>query len=276
MLEFSERIPVAEAQRREYLSFAERVAVEAGRATLPYFRSPVVVENKRSDGRFDPVTQADRAAEAVIREAISATYPEHGILGEEYGYQAGNGLTWVIDPIDGTRAFMTGMLHWGVLVALFDGQDPVVGVMHQPYTGETFLGDGRLASVRRQGELRRLGVRSCQALEGAVLASTGPQHFQGGERVAFDRLAGRTLFVRYGGDCYLYAMLAMGYIDLAAEAGLNPYDVQALVPIIRGAGGIVTTWDGGNPALGGRIVAAGDATLHSAALEVLAGGSSSA
>ena len=137
MFEYSPRVAITDEERAEYLAFAGRVAAEAGAATLPFFRANVAVENKLEEGRFDPVTEADRAAESIVRQSIEARFPHHGILGEEFGYKAGNGLTWVIDPIDGTRAFMTGMLHWGVLLALFDGQDPVVGVMHQPFTGET-------------------------------------------------------------------------------------------------------------------------------------------
>ncbi|MDP6376055.1 MAG: histidinol-phosphatase [Pseudomonadales bacterium] len=272
MLEYSNRVAVSGADRASYLEFACRVAEEAGRATLPYFRAEVQIENKHSDGRYDPVTEADRGAERVIRQAIGSEYPRHGILGEEYGYQEGNGLTWVIDPIDGTRAFMTGMLHWGVLLALFDGQDPVVGVMHQPFTGETFFGDCHSAWYEQRGQKRQLGVRACSKLDSAVVASTGPQWFsEGRERQAFERLVEATLFTRFGGDCYLYAMLAMGYVDLATDANLNPYDIQPLVPIIRGAGGVITTWAGDNPSMGGAVLASGDAAVHEAALKVLAG-----
>ncbi len=271
MLDYSEAVVVSDEESRSFLDFAVEIAGKAGAATLAFFRQSMQVENKLADGRYDPVTEADRGAERIIRDAIATRFPEHGIYGEEYGIEKGNGLTWVIDPIDGTRAFMTGMLHWGVLVALFDGQEPIIGVMHQPFTNETFYGDGKVARYR-QGELtRELRVRHCGGLDAAVLASTGPQFFSPGEQQeAFGRLRDAVLFTRFGGDCYLYAMLAMGYVDVAAEAGLNAYDIQALIPIIRGAGGSVTTWTGDDPAMGGAILAAGDPLVHAQALDVLA------
>jgi len=272
MFHYSDPVSVSADELRAYLEFGARVAERAGAATLPYFRADVAVENKRNDGRFDPVTEADRAAEQVFREALRSTYPDHGIYGEEYGFEPGNGLTWVIDPIDGTRAFMTGMLHWGLLLALFDGQKPVVGIMHQPFTGELFYGTNTGAWYRR-GEVRRtLRSRSCAGLEDAVLTTTSPGLFRAeGERAAFDRLERRVKLSKYGGDCYIYAMVAMGYVDLATDAGLQPYDIQALIPIIRGAGGVVTTADGGDPSMGGFIVAAGSETLHAATLSCLKG-----
>ena len=154
VLEFSPPFPVTAEERAEYLAFAKAVAVEAGLTTLSYFRTSADImglENKDQDG-FDPVTVADREAEAVIRERIKQTYPNHGIYGEEFGLEPGCGLTWVIDPIDGTRAFMSGMLHWGVLLALFDGENPIVGVMYQPYTDELFFGDGSIAGLVRGEE----------------------------------------------------------------------------------------------------------------------------
>ena len=225
-------------------------------------------------GGFDPVTAADRAAEQVIRTAITAAFPEHAILGEEHGRQDGSSdLTWVIDPIDGTRSFILGQLHWGVLVALHDGTRPIVGVMHQPYVGETFTGAAGGAEWRRGAQRRRLRTRACASLDQAVLATTHPDVFATrAERAAFDLLASRARMVRYGGDCYSYCLLAMGLIDAVIESTLQPYDVQALIPIVEGAGGCMTTW-GGEPAdQGGQVIAAGDPVLHRALLEVLAWG----
>ena len=274
-LEFSvsrERVPLSDPDLAELSSFAVALASEAGQATLAHFRTTLSVDNKRGDGGFDPVTEADRDAERVIREGIAAAYPEHGIFGEEFGLTRGNGLTWVIDPIDGTRAFMTGMLHWGVLLALFDGQQPVVGVLHQPFTGETFYGTNDAAFYRRGDEERPLKCRSCASLADAVLTTTSPSLFEApGERAAFDRLEGAVKLSRYGGDCYIYAMLAMGFVDLATDAGLNAYDIQAIMPIVRGAGGVITTIDGGDPSMGGFVVAAGDAAVHAAALRRMNG-----
>jgi histidinol phosphatase-like enzyme (inositol monophosphatase family) len=254
----------------EYLHFALDVAREAGELILPWFRKPLPIDNKATDGTYDPVTEADRAAEALIRERIAARFPAHGLFGEEHGHEAGNGLTWVIDPIDGTRAFMTGMLHWGVLIALFDGEKPVLGVMHQPFTAEFFFGAAGRAEYQRGAVRKTLQVRHCNNLDAAVLATTGPQFFApGAEASGFHAVSDAVRFTRFGGDCYLYCMLAAGQLDLAVEAGLKPYDIQALVPIIEGAGGIVTAWDGGSPVLGGRIVAAGDRRVHAEACRML-------
>lgn len=270
MLEYSRPVSLSGNTLNEYLRFAIDLAAEAGRATLPHFRAGVSVQDKNTGGRFDPVTQADQDAEQVIRRGVEQRYPQHGIYGEEFGYRSGNGLTWVVDPIDGTRAFMTGMLHWGVLLALFDGERPVLGVMHQPFTGETFYGTDDAAVYRRGSEERALRCRPCGTLADAVLTTTSPKLFRKpAERAAFDRLEASVKLSRYGGDCYIYAMLAMGCVDLATDTDLNPYDIQALMPIIRGAGGMVTTVADSNASLGGFVVAAGSARLHALALERL-------
>ena len=180
MLEYSDPVPVSPAERAEFLDFATTAALKAGAITLPYFRAAVVVENKLDDGGFDPVTEADKAAERALRESIRSRYPDHGICGEEFGHEVGNGLTWVIDPIDGTRAFMSGMLHWGLLLGLFDGQRPLVGVMYQPYTEELWLGDGSHSEFRRGSHRRRLLTRDCGVLADAVLTTTSPRWFGAG------------------------------------------------------------------------------------------------
>ena len=259
-----------EREAQSYLESAIEFAVAAGAVTLPYFRSNLVVDNKGIEGSFDPVTEADRAAEALIRQRIADRYPSHGIFGEEHGEKRGSGPTWVIDPIDGTRSFMTGMLHWGVLIALFDGESPRIGVMYQPFTEELFVGDNATAEYRRGSVRRKLKVRACENVSQAVLACTGPDVFvEGQERQSFERVRRAVRLTRFGGDCYLYCLLAMGQLDLAVEAGLKPYDIQALMPIIRGAGGVVTAWDGSDPAMGGRILAAGDKRVHDEARRLL-------
>ena len=207
-LSFSDAVLVSQAERAEYLSFACRAVRAAGQAILPFFRTHLAVDNKRTQG-FDPVTEGDRAGERAIREAIAAQYPQHGIFGEEYGLQAGNGLTWVIDPIDGTRAFMTGMLHWGVLLGLFDGQQPVVGVMYQPYTDELFWGDGQHAGFERAGHQQSMHASGVEDLADATLGTTGPNWFSPQELVGFEALRDRAKMTRLGGDCYVYAMVAM-------------------------------------------------------------------
>lgn len=272
MLKYTEPHLVSDAQRVEFLEFALELTEQAGRVILPFFRTDLEVENKLSDGRFDPVTEADRAAEMVIRRGIQKMFPEHGVLGEEFGFSQGNGLTWVIDPIDGTRAFMAGMLHWGVLLALFDGQRPILGVMHQPFTREFFAGDCRNAHYHCGEVSRPLQARTCGGLEDAVLTTTSPRHFAGQERHAFTRLENKAKLTRYGGDCYIYAMLAMGQVDLATDSSLNPHDIQALMPIIQGAGGVITTADGGDASMGGFVIAAGSAELLEQALAVVGEG----
>lgn len=269
MLQYSPAVSISEPQRNELLEFARTAAVEAGASTLPYFRSEAVVENKLSDGGFDPVTEADKAAELILRERIRERFPAHGICGEEFGLDEGNGLTWVIDPIDGTRAFMSGMLHWGLLLGLFDGERPVVGVMYQPYTGELWSGDGRQAEFRRGSEVRSLHTRDCQQISEAVLTTTSPVYFEGEDGERFRRLESQVKLSKYGGDCYIYGMLAMGFVDLATDGSLNAYDIQGLIPIIEGAGGVVTTYSGENASLGGNVLASANEVLHRRALEAL-------
>ncbi len=239
---------------------------------LPHFRRALAVGNKDREGGYDPVTEADRTAERAMREAIRSRYPAHGILGEEFGHDPGNGLTWVLDPIDGTRGFVMGLLHWGTLVALFDGQRPVVGVIHQPVLGETFAGDGVNAfySRERERERRPLATRACGGLRHVLAGATAPEMFRTERQQAgFERIRSLVRSMRYGTDCYLYAMLAMGLADLVIEARLKPYDVQALIPVVEGAGGVITDWDGGNPAMGGEVLATGDPRLHELALAEL-------
>ncbi len=274
MLEYSEPCQISDSERVEFLEFALGLAASAGSEILPFFRAGAGVENKRTDGGFDPVTEADHAAERVIREKIRSRYPEHGIFGEEFGSDAGNGLTWVVDPIDGTRAFMSGLLHWGVLLGLFDGERPVLGVMHQPFTGEFFAGDCQHAHYHRGEESRPLRVRQCAGLGEAVFATTSPKLFASPfERQGLGAVEQLVKLSRYGGDCYLYVMLAMGQLDVVMDAGLQPYDVQALVPIIEGAGGVVTTAQGGDASMGGFVVASGNAELHAEVLATIRAGS---
>jgi myo-inositol-1(or 4)-monophosphatase len=264
---------VGDAELRELTDFACRLADAAGAQILPHFRVPIEIQNKAGPDAYDPVTAADLGAESAMRALIRRTYPDHGIYGEEGGHvQGANALTWVIDPLDGTRAFITGALHWGVLIALYDGSHPILGVMDQPYTRERFVGNRFGARWMREGEQRTLATRACTDLGEAVLYTTAPELFSDeGERHAFERLASRVMLPRYGGDCYSYCMLASGYVDLVVESDLKPYDIQALIPIIESAGGIVTSWTGGAAHYGGAIVAAGNAAVHDAALRVLQG-----
>ena len=258
-----------------HLEFAHLLADISADAILPYFRKPLSVENKSRRSGFDPVTAADRAAERSIRKAVQQRFPEHGILGEEYGAIAGKGrYRWLIDPIDGTRAFITGSPLWGTLIGLMDGASPVLGLMNQPFTAERFWSDGRQAQWRGPtGKARRIRTRACTRLADAILTTTHPDMFAApADADRFNDVRSRVRMTRYGGDCYGYCLLAAGCIDVIIEAGLKPYDIMPLVPLIEGAGGIVTTWDGGPALEGGRILAAGDRRVHEQALAILRGG----
>ena len=241
----------------------------AGAATLNHFRSTLTIENKADPGSFDPVTQADKQAEMVIREGLAEKFPNHMVVGEEFGGEIGDGPTWIIDPIDGTRSFMSGMLHWGILLGFYDEGEPQFGAMYQPFTDELFWGDNSSAHYRRGDVARELRVRRCEGLEMATLAATGPDMFSEAELPRFQSVQQAARQVRFGGDCYLYSLIAMGQIDLGVEASLQPYDIAALIPIIRGAGGMVTSWSGESAAMGGQILAAGDPRVHAQAMEIL-------
>lgn len=232
------------------------------------------MKNKASGTGYDPVTAADQAAERAIRAAIAKSYPDHGILGEEFAAVRGAGrYQWVVDPIDGTRAFIMGSPLWGTLIGLIEDDKPVLGLMDQPFTRERFWAHGGAARMRApDGRTRRLKTRACSGLAQAVLTSTHPDLFNSPkEMAAFGRIKTRVRMTRYGGDCYGYCLLAAGFVDVVVEAGLKAHDVAALIPIIEGAGGKITTWDN-KPALrGGRIVATGDKRVHEEALALLGG-----
>ena len=254
----------------DFTQFVNELATLSGQAILPFFRTALAAEDKSRGGSFDPVTEADRAAEATMRQLIKRSFPTHGILGEEFGSEGLDAeYVWVLDPIDGTRAFIAGLPTWGTLIGLNRNGRPAYGMMHQPFTGERFFGNGGSASYQGPGGERRLMTRRCATLEDAVISTTSPRLFAGEDSRAYDRVESVVRLARYGCDCYAYCMLAAGHIDLVIESGLKPYDIVALVPIIEGAGGIVTSWDGGSAAEGGRIVAAGDKRLHAAAVELL-------
>jgi myo-inositol-1(or 4)-monophosphatase len=256
----------------DFEAFVTQLAIAAGEAVTPFFRSAIGMQDKSAGGSFDPVTAADHAGEAAMRQLIATTFPTHGIIGEEFGAERADAeYVWVLDPIDGTRAFVCGLLAWGTLIGLIGNGAPVYGMMSQPFTRERFQGDGASARyVGPDGGMRRLRTRACGSLATAVVSATSPRMFAGAELAAFEAIEREARLTRYGGDCYAYCMLAAGHIDLVIEAGLQPYDIVALMPIIEGAGGIVTTWNGGPATEGGRIVAAGDRRVHAAALERLA------
>jgi myo-inositol-1(or 4)-monophosphatase len=256
----------------DFAAFVDELATVSGEAILPFFRTSLGMEDKSGGHRFDPVTAADRAAEAAMRKMISGTFPEHGIVGEEFGSERADAeYVWLLDPIDGTKSFIAGMPAWGTLIGLTRLGEPVFGLMHQPFIGERFVGDGAAAHYRGPGGDRELRVRPCGGLNEAVLFTTSPLLMRPDDRAVFHGLEEKVRLSRYGGDCYAYCMLAAGHIDLVIETELKPHDVVALIPIITGAGGVVTTWEGGPPEGGGRIIAAGDRRVHEAAAKILTG-----
>ena len=254
----------------DFAAFVDELAAVAGEALRPFFRTTLGVENKSSAGGFDPVTAADRAAETAMRALIKRTFPEHGIVGEEFAADRPDAeYVWVLDPIDGTKSFICGMPAWGTLIALTRGSEPIYGMMHQPFTHEYFYGDGSAANYRGPAGDRALRARPCAELGEAILATTSPLLMNNSDLQAFRRVEQAVRLSRYGGDCYAYCMLAAGHIDLVIETELKPYDVLPLIPIIEGSGGIVTTWENERAHAGGRVIAAGDRRLHAQAVAIL-------
>ena len=251
--------------------FFLHLAEVAARETLPRFRLPLLIDNKDLDGGFDPVTVADQATEAALRAAISARFPAHGIQGEEHGDQPGTSAwSWIIDPIDGTRSFVSGMPTWGTLVGLLENGVPRYGMMSQPFTGDCFIGGGGQADLFSHGQRTRLACRRGRDLSAATLFTTTPEMFAPGpELAAFSALTKTVRLTRYGADCYGYCLLAAGYVDLVVEANLGFYDIAPLIPIIEAAGGVITDWSGQPMRSGGRAVAAATGALHGAALAIL-------
>jgi myo-inositol-1(or 4)-monophosphatase len=263
----------------DFEKFVEDLAEASGEAIMPFFRTALAADDKAHGGAFDPVTEADRAAELAMRRLIQRTFPSHGIIGEEFASRDADAeYVWVLDPIDGTKSFICGFPTWGTLIGLSHHGRPCYGMMHQPFTRERFHGDGEAAfwrgpsRVGRPGEERRkLVVRPCPTLGQATLMTTSPLLIEPELRERFFRVEKKARLSRYGGDCYSYCALAAGHVDLVIEAGVQKYDIFPLIPIIEGAGGVVTTWDGGDASNGGAVIAAGDRALHDAAMRLLAG-----
>ncbi len=249
---------------------ADRLADAARDATLPFFRSLALVEENKDDAGFDPVTEADQSAERAMREILKVARPQDSILGEEYGaYSGTSDLTWVLDPIDGTRGFISGTPTWGVLIAVSNANGPIYGVIDQPYIGERFTGGPDGAHFKGPHHSGRIVTRQARSLAEATIFTTFPEVGSSEEGQAFHAVAKHTRLTRYGMDCYAYALLAAGQIDLVIEAGLQPYDIQAPIALVQAAGGIVTDWSGGAAHNGGRALAAANAEIHAEALAIL-------
>jgi len=261
---------IPQALADELVSTAHELADVARVATLSHFRSRDLAADTKETERFDPVTAADRLSEERMRAVLARRRPDDGILGEEYGPVAGSsGLTWVLDPIDGTRGYLSGTPTWGVLISVRDEAGPIYGIIDQPYIGERFEGGlGRARVVGPMGEAV-LATRAPRPLSQAILFTTFPEVGTPDEGAAFRRVAPKARLVRYGTDCYAYALIAAGQIDLVIEAGLQAYDVQAPIAVIEAAGGIVTDWQGRPAHQGGQILAAANAAIHAEALALL-------
>lgn len=264
-------VPLDAAQTQALLASANRALDAAREVTLRYFRQTVDVVNKADGQVFDPVTIADRESELVIREVLANDFPEIGFYGEEHAPEFGNsGLLWVVDPIDGTRAFVSGMPMWGTLIGLFDGQNVVMGFLDQPVLDERYVAHDKQATLVSAGAMQTLATRQVTQLNEATFYCTTPDMFSDELSASrFRRLRDSVKLARYGGDCYAYALLAMGFVDVVLDTDLKPYDIVALIPIIEAAGGVVSDWRGGDAVDGGQVVATGSARLHAEVLALL-------
>ena len=257
--------------RVELARAAHDIANLARPVTLDHFRTGLVSDNKAGPDGFDPVTEADRAAEAVMRARLAELRPDDGILGEEFGHQPGtSGITWVLDPIDGTRGYICGAPTWGILVAASDAAGPIFGLIDQPYIAERFAGGGGHAEMNGPMGRFRLQTREAARLSGATIMTTYPEVGTERDRAGFAAVARRARLTRYGMDCYAYALVAAGQVDLVIEAGLHPYDIHAPIAVVEAAGGVVSDWRGGPAHDGGHVLAAANAGIHAEALAILA------
>jgi histidinol phosphatase-like enzyme (inositol monophosphatase family) len=258
------------AEQAELHDVAAALAEVARAETLRHFRADGLEAENKESARFDPVTVADRAAETAMRAVLAERRPQDAILGEEFGAVSGtSGLTWVLDPIDGTRGYLSGTPTWGVLIAVSDARGPILGIIDQPYIGERFTGGFGRSEVQGPMGHKVLRTRAPRALSEAILFTTFPEVGTPEDGAAFARLSRQAKLTRYGTDCYAYALIAAGQIDLVVEAGLQAYDVQAPIAVIEAAGGKVTDWQGNPAHQGGRLLAAANPEIHSAAMAVL-------
>ena len=252
------------------IAFAHRLADASGAVIRPFFRQRIKILNKLEND-FDPVTEADKGGERAIRAILDAERPDDAILGEEYGEKPGiTGWRWVLDPVDGTRCFITGRHEWGSLIALEKDETAVLGILDQPVLGERFIGVNGKAELHQAGKTVPLNVRACAELKDAVLCATDPSAYMTGPQVAaFERVKAQARLTRYHGDCYIFAMLAMGFIDVIVEGAFRRWDIAALIPLVQGAGGLITNWQGEPWRDGDPLLASGDARIHAQTVKLL-------
>jgi len=252
------------------IKLAHRLCEASGAAIRPYFRQRIEITNKLADS-FDPVTEADKGGERAIRAILDAERPDDAILGEEYGEKPGtSGWRWVLDPVDGTRCFITGRHEWGSLIALEKDEVPVLGILDQPVLGERFIGVNGRTELHQAGRVTPIAVRACADVKDAVLCATDPSAYMTESQVAgFECVKSRARLTRYHGDCYIFAMLAMGFIDTIVEGAFRRWDIAALVPLVQGAGGVITNWQGGVWRDGDAVLASGDRRVHEQVIALL-------
>jgi myo-inositol-1(or 4)-monophosphatase len=255
----------------ELTDFALELSRAAAAAILPHFRQNTPVQVKLAE-HWDPVTEGDRAGERAIRHLIEKTYPSHGIIGEEYGEKTGSsGLTWILDPVDGTRAFVIGLPTWATLIALCEDGVPRLGVMSQPFIGDTFFGNPSGAWLDHRGKRQAISVSTCPLLANAKAGTTAPHLFAGPNATALANLQNSCKLTRFGLDAYSYCLLASGHLDLALDPKLQVYDIAALIPIVRGAGGAIGSWSGHDVHKGGDVIAAANDALLEQAIATMQG-----
>jgi myo-inositol-1(or 4)-monophosphatase len=264
---------LSKEQTQQCLAFAIKTAVQSGSIAMKYFRHPTAVCNKASEGTFDPVTAADREIESYIREKISGVYPTHGIIGEEHEDKIGTGnCTWFIDPIDGTCGYVVGSPMWGTLLGMLVEDQCALGLMHQPFVQETYIGSADGAYIIDRNGKQKIQTSDTEDIASAVLCCTHQSMFKSTQdKEAYDRVATACRLSRLGTDCYGYVLLAHGFVDIVIENELKAYDAVPLIPIVEAAGGLITDWDGNTARAGGRIVASANAVLHENVLKLVAG-----
>lgn len=255
---------VAADDAHTYVSFAAELADLVRPVVLSYFRTPLDVISKPDSS---PVTIADRTVELRLRERIAERFPEHGVIGEEIGRRPGGAFTWIIDPIDGTKSFITGFPLFGTLIALTYEEQPFCGLIDIPFIAERW--EGRPGRTLFNGGLAR--TSACESIAHARFYTTSPDMFTGHEAEAFERVSRAARVRRFGGDCYIYGLLASGHCDVVLETGLQPHDYMALIPVVQGAGGCITDWTGRPLTLRseGRVLAAATPRLHAEALALI-------
>ena len=260
-----------EQEKRRLFKNAIKIACEAGKITNSYFKKNLIIENKAKNS-FNPVTVADKSAEKKIREMIERLYPNDAIVGEEYRKKEGSSdFTWIIDPIDGTKAYITGVPTWGILLSLLREKEPILGIIYQPFTNELFwggFGQSFKKTTFKRNKPKSISVRKCENVTNAVVATSSPRIPSRLFQTGLDKIMRISKLDRYGLDCYAYAMLAEGFIDAVIEFGLQEYDIRAPEAIILSAGGIITNIDGSYPLTGGDVIASGDPRVHEEIIKI--------